>query len=104
MLAHGFFSLSYFTRLLLHTLVPLRFLPTPIRPRTAHQLPTSASSTFPLQPHPLRSLHTLRTPSRISYKDIHQTDKTNKTLGAETQAWIDLNKADGWRLSFFDDR
>ncbi len=39
----------------------------------------------------------------ISYKNIHQTDKTRDTIGEETQAWIDLNKADGRTLDFLDD-
>ena len=39
----------------------------------------------------------------ISYKYIHQTDKTSSAIGDDTQAWINLNKADGWRLNFLDD-
>ncbi|EIW65789.1 hypothetical protein TREMEDRAFT_70437 [Tremella mesenterica DSM 1558] len=39
----------------------------------------------------------------ISYKHIHQTDKTFKN-SEETRAWVNMNKADGWTLNFLDDQ
>ena len=39
----------------------------------------------------------------ISYKNIHQTDRNETTLGEETQAWVNLNKPDGWALNFLND-
>jgi alpha 1,6-mannosyltransferase len=39
----------------------------------------------------------------ISYKTIHQTDKTKDTLNWETEEWVKLNAKDGWRLNFLDD-
>ena len=39
----------------------------------------------------------------ISYKNIHQTDRNETTLGEETQAWLDMNTSDGWTLNFLSD-
>ncbi|KAL7421127.1 hypothetical protein Q5752_004012 [Cryptotrichosporon argae] len=41
--------------------------------------------------------------SMISYKTIHQTDKTAASVGAESRAWQALNAADGWAYNFLDD-
>jgi alpha 1,6-mannosyltransferase len=40
----------------------------------------------------------------ISYKTIHQTDKSKQELNAETRSWVEMNEKDGWRLNFLDDQ
>lgn len=48
--------------------------------------------------------HLLGPPSMISYKTIHQTDKSKERINDETKAWVEMNAKDGWRLNFFDDQ
>ena len=38
----------------------------------------------------------------ISYKTIHQTDKTDGNR-EETRRWVWMNEVDGWKLNFLDD-
>lgn len=45
---------------------------------------------------------TMGPPSMISYKTIHQTDKT-KEINDMTRQWVSMNENDGWRLNFLDD-
>ncbi|WVF65365.1 hypothetical protein IAT40_000092 [Kwoniella sp. CBS 6097] len=42
-------------------------------------------------------------PAMISYKTIHQTDKSYNPENELTQEWKKLNEADGWDLNFMDD-
>ncbi|OCF32401.1 hypothetical protein I317_05600 [Kwoniella heveanensis CBS 569] len=42
-------------------------------------------------------------PAMISYKTIHQTDKTYNPDNELTQEWKAMNEADGWELNFMDD-
>lgn len=46
---------------------------------------------------------TLGPPSMISYKTIHQTDKSKDQMTWETEEWIKYNAKDGWKLNFLDD-
>jgi alpha 1,6-mannosyltransferase len=39
----------------------------------------------------------------ISYKTVHQTDKTRDSADAAGRPWLKLNARDGWRLNFLDD-
>ncbi|KAK4684376.1 hypothetical protein P7C73_g5802, partial [Tremellales sp. Uapishka_1] len=40
----------------------------------------------------------------ITYKTIHQTDRTIESAGRYTQAWRDMNKVDGWIVNLMDDQ
>ncbi|WWC63834.1 uncharacterized protein I303_106439 [Kwoniella dejecticola CBS 10117] len=52
------------------------------------------STFYPDQPH---------SPSMISYKYIHQTDKEYNPENELPKVWESINKPDGWRMNFLDD-
>ncbi|CAD6575672.1 MAG: membrane-bound alpha-1,6- mannosyltransferase Initiation-specific [Tremellales sp. Tagirdzhanova-0007] len=91
--------IEYFTRLQSFA----RSLPLAIRApfiNSIHShLPASHRSLVPLD----RVIQKRPSASMISYKNIHQTDRNETTLGEETQAWVNLNKPDGWALNFLND-
>lgn len=60
-------------------------------------LPSNLNGLFdePERPH-------IGPPSMISYKTIHQTDKTSE-INSMTRQWVSMNEKDGWSLNFLDD-
>lgn len=90
---------SYFT--LLHDFASAlpSSIATPLLYSLHRHLPPSHSNLLPEPPEK----PPLSPPSMISYKTIHQTDKSKDQMTDETKEWIRVNKNDGWQLSFMDD-
>ncbi|WVQ93038.1 hypothetical protein IAU59_000102 [Kwoniella sp. CBS 9459] len=92
---------EYFTRLYEFALSLPMVLHTPLLDSLYAHAPPRYPSTVPSPP--FMPDYKKPSPAMISYKTIHQTDKTFNPENELTQEWKQLNAADGWELNFLDD-